>query len=315
MGTELVRVDPGHQPPAPIAADLISAILATLNARTAQTYLSDYRDFARFVGAANARAAVNAFIEMGPGEANRCALGYRVYLTERGLSSGTIARRLVALRSACRAARRIGRIAWSLDVPAPQPRPFRDTRGPGRDGWRRMLEVANAEATTPQGKRNLALIRLLHDLALRRAEAVSLDLADVDLGDGTVLIVGKGRREPDRLTLTRQARAALADWIAARGERPGPVFVPLDPGAGPDERLTGEGVRLIVAGIGKRAGLSRVPRPHGLRHQSITAALDKGVDVREVRKFSRHAKLDTITVYDDNRTDTAGKVAQIVADD
>ena len=83
--------------------------------------------------------------------------------------------------------------------------------------------------------------------------------------------------------------------------------------APPEFAWGGEAVRLLVAGLGRRAGLSRIVRPHGLRHEAITAALDAGRDVRDVRKFSRHAKLDTVLVYDDNRADVAGDIARTVA--
>ena len=36
-------------------------------------------------------------------------------------------------------------------------------------------------------------------------------------------------------------------------------------------------------------------------------------DVRSVRRFSRHAKLDTLMVYDDNRADLAGEIARRLA--
>ena len=204
-------------------------------------------------------------------------------------------------------------------MPGPRPEPYRDTRGPGAEGWRRLLDLARSDAAagTARGLRDLALLRLLHDLALRRGEAVGLDLADVDL-DGspaTVAVVGKGKLVASRLSLSRQARAALAAWVAARGPGPGPLFVRLDragPGRG---RLTGESVRRLVGGLGRRAGLARAVRPHGLRHQAITAALDAGRDVRDVRRFSRHASLDTVLIYDDARRDVAGDVAQLVAGD
>jgi integrase/recombinase XerC len=67
-----------------------------------------------------------------------------------------------------------------------------------------------------------------------------------------------------------------------------------------------------VADLGTRAGLGHV-RPHGLRHASVTAALDAGVDIRKVQKFSRHRDLRTLTLYDDNRSDMAGEVAAVVA--
>jgi integrase/recombinase XerC len=314
---ELVRFDPPHGGQlAPVGLDLVGAILATLNARTARTYISDYRDFAAFLGAPGPAEAIDALIGMGPGEANRTALAYRVHLADRKLAPGTVARRLVALRSACKAARRVGRIGWGLDVPGPKPEPYRDTRGPGRDGWRRMLDVAKAAATDPKGKRDLALIRLLHDQALRRGEAVALDVDNLDLSAGTVAVIGKGKAQAQRITLSRQTREALSDWLAVRPVGSPALFVRLDPGSGfGDPRLTGQSVALVVAAIGKAAGLARVPRPHGLRHQAITQALDSGRDVRDVRKFSRHAKLDTVLIYDDARRDVAGEIGQMIADD
>jgi integrase/recombinase XerC len=55
--------------------------------------------------------------------------------------------------------------------------------------------------------------------------------------------------------------------------------------------------------------------PHRLRHSSITAALDAtGGDVRKVQKLSRHADLNTLMIYDDNRRDEQGELSDILAD-
>jgi integrase/recombinase XerC len=251
--------------------------------------------------------------------ANGVALAYRGHLTERGLSPATIARRLSALKSAVRLARQLGRVAWSLEIEAPKVQSYRDTAGPGRSGWRAMLDRAKEAATTPRGRRDLALVRLLHDCALRRAEAIGLDLDHVDLERGVIQVLGKGKTQRVPITLPPPTRAALADWIAARGEEPGPLFLRLDRGAAKgdgDGRLTGHGVYLIVKALGKAASLSRSVAPHALRHAGITKALDvTGGNVRAVQKFSRHASLDTLTVYDDNRADLAGDVARQVAED
>ena len=304
-------------PPAVAAVDLLAAALAGRNARTARAYRGDYDDFARFLACPSAGAALDTLISLPPGTANAAALAYRAHLVDRRLSASTVARRLAALRSAVKLARQLGRVAWSLEVESPRSQSYRDTAGPGRDGWRSIVEAARAASTTPKGRRDLALIRLMHDLALRRAESVALDLADVDLIRGVVMVVGKGKTQKVPITLPAPTRAALADWIAARGPDPGPLFRRLDNGSGPDGgRLTGRGVHKIVGELGRRAKLSRPVRPHGLRHQGITRALDAtGGDVRAVRKFSRHSKVETLMVYDDNRADLAGDVARAVAED
>ena len=209
----------------------------------------------------------------------------------------------------------IGRIGWSLEVDAPKVETYRDTRGPGKEGYRRLLAVAQAQAG-PTGRRNVALLRLLHDLALRRAEAVGLDLADIDIQTSSVQILGKGRGGKVPLTLPGPTRAALADWLSVRPKGGEALFVRLDRGAAPGDRLTGRSVALIVEALGKQAGLSARVRPHGIRHQAVTEALDRtGGDIRAVQRFSRHAKLDTLMIYDDSRRDFAGDVARLVAED
>jgi len=317
MTTDLA---PFADQPAPIAVatlDLHDAVLAGRNARTACAYRADYEDFARFLGAASPADALEALVALPHGTANAAALAYRAHLVERKLAAATVARRLAALRSAVKLARQLGRVSWALEVESPRPQGYRDTAGPGRDGWRAMLDRARDEATTPKGRRDLALVRLLHDLALRRAEAVALDLADIDLARGVLQVTGKGKTAKVPITLPDPTRRARADWLAARGPEPGPLFRRLDHAAGTTGgRLTGRAVHQIVGALGRRAQLSRPVRPHGLRHQGITRALDAtGGDVRAVRRFSRHAKLDTLLTYDDNRRDLAADVARAVAED
>jgi integrase/recombinase XerC len=183
-----------------------------------------------------------------------------------------------------------------------------------------MLALAkrDAESGRPKAVRDLAIVRLLHDLGLRRGELVALDLADLDLEAeaATVAVVGKGRTEKDRLTLPDPTVDALATWMATRGLRPGPLFIRLDPVAEGPDRLTGRGVFLIVRDLGRKAGLAKPVRPHGLRHEAITRALDKtNGDVRTVQRFSRHADTRTVLLYDDRRRDLAGDVAKLVAGD
>jgi integrase/recombinase XerC len=175
-----------------------------------------------------------------------------------------------------------------------------------------MLAAADRLGDTPKARRDRAIIRLLHDRGLRRGEAVGLDLADVDLTEGTVEILGKGRSQTERLTIGPATVQAMAGWIESRGSHPGPLFVRLDPGKNLGGRLTGEAVRLIVAGIAKLAGLDRVCRPHGLRHAAITEALDRGRDVRDVAKFSRHKDVRTLLIYDDSRLDVGGDIARML---
>jgi integrase/recombinase XerC len=246
---------------------LLEAFLAGRNPRTLAAYQADLEDFRRFMEAPSVSpptvAMAVAWLLDGPeGLANIYVLDYRSEMSKRGLQITTINRRLATLRSLIKLANTHGLVTWTLpveNVPVP---PYSDTCGPDRDGFRAMLDAAGAQPG-PKGLRDVALLHLLHDLGLRRSEAVRLDVDDVNLPGNRISIPGKGRAPRELVSLPEPTRAALAAWLEARGSKPGPLFINFDR-AGKGHRLTGAAVYHIVGWLGAKAGL--VVRPHGLRH-------------------------------------------------
>lgn len=321
MRGELVKVQQTRAVALPVT-DLVAMFYEGKNPKTLRNYAAALADFAAFVGC-GVRGLPGVLFAGGNGAANALVLRYRADLlartserTGRQLSAGTVSLRLTAVRQFVKLARTTGAVAWALDVNSPKAEAYRDTRGPGLDGVRRLLaelERREVGAGGARVRRDRAMLRLMFDMGLRRFEVLGLDLAHVDLeGEGRVLVLGKKRREREPLTLSPTARAALVAWLEVRGADPGPVFVRFTKAGTParGRRLTGDGLWHVVAGLGEAAGVT--VRPHGFRHTCITAALDAGADVREVQKLSRHADLNTLLRYDDNRKDTAGKLAAMV---
>lgn len=294
----------------PTSARLVEVFLSGKSERTLRAYGLDLQDFAAFVGVVSVDEATEVLLSRPHGAANELALSWRSDLLDRGLTPATVNRRLAALRSLVKLARTIGMVPWSLELAGVKSEKYRETKGPGREGFRAVLDLAERDET-PKGLRDRVVLRLLWDLALRREEVVSLNVDNVDLSAGTVSILGKGRRERETLTLPTTTRAALRAWLAIRGTEPGPLLVNMDRRT-KGERLTGAGLYHLVQALGKRAGLTI--RPHGVRHAAITEALEAtGGNVRAVQRFSRHRDLRTLNTYDDNRTDLAGEVAALVA--
>jgi integrase/recombinase XerC len=126
--------------------------------------------------------------------------------------------------------------------------------------------------------------------------------------------VGKGEAQKEARTLPAPTMEAIDHWLKVR-----------DLIAKADElalfvntaqlkrgrRLTGQGLYHVVRSLGDAAGLRA--RPHGLRHASITAALDTSNVVRAAQAHARHASPQTTMRYDDNRPDLAGRVATALA--
>jgi len=280
-----------------------------------KAYQADMADFATFIEVGTPEAAARVFIEQGQGEANALALEYKADMIERELSPATINRRLASLRSLVKLARTLGLANWNLDVENVKSQSYRDTSGPGRCGIKSILAMA-ANQGGAKGARDVAVLRLLFDLGLRRGEVVRLDLADVDLEVKTIAVIGKGRRERQTLTLPEATCEALAAWIQERGESDGPLFVNLDHRPKVcGGRLSGTSIYRMVRSLGAGVGIST--RPHGLRHTAITeavkAATAEGIGLEEVLDFSRHADVSTLMIYRDRERNMQGRLAEMVA--
>jgi integrase len=147
----------------------------------------------------------------------------------------------------------------------------------------KLRKRAERKAATGDSKavRDLAIVRTLHDLAMQVAELVALDVGDLDLRRGT-LVIGKRRT---LATLPDPTRAALSAWMKKRRRsKPGPLFTRLDTARlkGKHTRLTSTGVSLACRELGAT--------PRAIRHEAIARALAlTGGDVEAVRLFSRLA--------------------------
>ena len=294
---------------------LCGAFLAGRSPNTLQAYAQDLAAFAAFLAAAGPGAALSRLIVVGPGEGNALLLGYRARMIEARLAPATVNRRLAAVRSALKLARTLGLSTWTPEIPGLKTRPYRDTAGPGLVGVRALLDAATRQRSSVKAARDVAIVRLMFDLGLRRGEVAGLDANDINRTGSRLLIKGKGCASKEPRTLPAITLAALETWQAVRGqaapELEPALFVNLARHS-LGQRITGRGLHHLIRQLGAAAGLKT--RPHGLRHASITAALDAtNGDVRAVQQHARHASPQTTIIYDDNRRDLAGSIAAELA--
>jgi len=284
------------------AEEVVSTFLSGRSEDTKRAYRKDLAAYADFV-ASEPVYALNSLLSDGHGLANLKVERYKSYLLKKGLSPATINRRLSAVRSVVKLARKLGKVDWTLEVENVRSEAYRDTRGPNLEEVKRLMSFTT-------NRRDSAILMLLYVLALRRGEVAHLDLEDFD-GE-RLWIQGKGKHEKEPLSLPEPVIDSLNAWIEERDDQPGALFLNFDR-AGKGERLTGTSINRIVKAIGDKAGIKLTA--HGLRHSSITNALDlSNGDVRSVQQFSRHAKVETVLKYDDNRRDLRGELAKRVAE-
>ena len=298
--------------------DLLAELLADKRSEnTRRAYARDLQDF--FLISAGRKPSpqlVSEFLKLDRFQSIALVLKYKAHLINRKLAEATINRRLAAIKSLCRYAQKVGQCQWSLEeVQGEKVKSYRDTSGVGVDAYRKILE--QCDRALPSGKRNYAIFRLLWDNALRRGEICKLNHADFDPELRTLQILGKGRgTQQERIDLSEGTSAAIAQWQQHLSPHSSTtaLFTALD-NAHKGHRLTGNAIYQLVREAAQKAGIQKVISPHRCRHSAITAALDAtGGNVREVQKLSRHSRLETLMIYDDQRIGVQGKISTLLAD-
>lgn len=158
--------------------------------------------------------------------------------------------------------------------------------------------LALLEQTDPKtflGLRNKVLMLLMLDSGLRLTEALRLKLPNVDVAGGTVLVMGKGRKER-RVPFAKVTRHALEVYLAARRRVVVPsdlLFISRHGG-----ELTTRHVQIMVKRYGERAGIQGVRvSPHTLRHTCATQYIRNGGDPFSLQQILGHSTLEMVRNY------------------
>ena len=289
---------------------------------TIRAYHGDLERFAAFlglslgVGPLSTGAALDLYFRQSAPSAHEIAAGFRASLLRASLSAATINRHLAALRSIAKLARMLGVCGWLIEVPGVRGERRRQSAGPTMGTVNAML-AATAGDTTRE-TRDAAIVWVFVCLGLRVNELCGLTLQETDLARKTTWIRGKGRREREQVPLPAPAVAAIRRYLVHRGLGPGPLFRTLGRrGGARDGGLEPRSVLRLIGQLGGRVG-QRV-WCHGLRHTSITQAVElgqrEGLGIEKIRAHSRHRSITTLMTYVDehDRSMTQRVLGDLVA--
>ena len=159
--------------------------------------------------------------------------------------------------------------------------------------------LAAIDTKTPFGKRDRAVVELLYGIGLRISELLGLDLEDIDLAEGLVMVRrGKGGKER-LLPLPEETRRALREYLefgrpkmAAADER---AFFVSRSRLG--DRMKECAFGRVLRGYVKKAGITKRITPHILRHSCATHLLKGRADIRQIQVLLGHENLGTTQLY------------------
>jgi len=236
-------------------------------------------------------------------------MAFVLYLKERGYAATTVARKLAAIRSFFKHLASTG--AVSANPAEEMASPHVDRTLPhtvSSSDLDALMSKLNTAAETPEVLRDRAMLQLLYATGLRVGELVALNLADLDLNEGSVAAAagrGKSRRIVINSDLAVEALGAYLERgrpMLARSHERGAILAAEDAQGEAlflnhrGQRLTRQGFWLILKAYARSAGLGNIT-PHILRHSFAAQKLQGGVDIKDLQKILGHANISTTQIY------------------
>jgi integrase/recombinase XerC len=149
-------------------------------------------------------------------------------------------------------------------------------------------------------RRDQLILELLYGCGLRVHELAGLDREALKLDQGSIAVLGKGKKER-RVPIGRACQAAHDEYLGWRPRLCHPKTGVQDPRA------------LLLSRYGRRLGIRQIQNlvrqygalgagradlhPHALRHTCATHMLEGGADIRVIQEFLGHQSLSTTQRY------------------
>ena len=209
------------------------------------------------------------------------------YLASISVRRSTARQRFCQLRQFGRWLYRRGHLTVDLTADLRSPRqPRAVPRAYRKDVVDRLLTIA------PDARARLIVLLEVQE-GLRACEVARAEVGDVDFGEQTLLVRGKGSRER-LLPLSAQTWAALEEYLTERGVKAGHLIRSYNE---PWKGISSAHVQHLVQGWLRLVGV-RSGGGHGLRHTMATTLLrETGADIRDVQLALGHATLQSTSVY------------------
>ncbi len=256
--------------------------------------LAAYRnDLNQFTQRLSGEAGVTSWEEVSQSQ----IVDYILYMKELEYASSTVARKVAAIKSFFHYLRDEDAVKNdpTLTLESPKVKKHLPKAITEEDVERLLAEPTKSDS--PKALRDSALLEVLYATGMRVTELVSLNVTDVDLEAGTIYCIGKGDRE--RVApIYDQAGLILGRYInegrprLARDAEEKALFLNHR-----GERLTRQGLWLIIKHYVDAIGIESEVTPHTLRHSFATHMLHGGAKLRDVQKLLGHANISTTQVY------------------
>lgn len=157
-------------------------------------------------------------------------------------------------------------------------------------------QLLNNLSDTFIGARDSAMLELMYSSGLRLSELTQLNLPDIDWGNRSVIVTGKGNKSR-QLPIGRFAYNALKQWLPWREKHIKESHEPAVFITNKGQRLSQRTVQLRLKALSVSQDMSQSVNPHMLRHSFASHLLESSGDLRAVQELLGHANISTTQIY------------------
>ncbi|MDE5845063.1 MAG: site-specific tyrosine recombinase XerD [Muribaculaceae bacterium] len=157
--------------------------------------------------------------------------------------------------------------------------------------------IDEIDKSTPEGRRNNAIIEVMYGCGLRVSELVNLEINKLYFDEGYIVVTGKGSKERI-VPISDVAIDLVNEYMTERAQ--------LDVVAGEENvlflnrrghRLTRQMIFTIIKRLARQAGITKEISPHTLRHSFATHLLEGGANLRAIQQMLGHESIATTEIY------------------
>jgi len=186
--------------------------------------------------------------------------------------------------------------------------PKKEKKLPRYFEYNELLDLFDVpDINTPLGERNRLILELLYATGIRVGELVNIKISDIDLGDRTIYILGKGNKERivyfNEVTL-KYLKKYLSNGRVKLNKSNSPYLFLNNRG----NQITTRGIQDVLDKIIKKTSLSKNISPHMIRHSFATHLLNEGCDLLSVQQLLGHDSLSATSIYTHVTTDRMKEV-------
>lgn len=223
--------------------------------------------------------------------------GYMRFLKDKGYKSSTIARKIAAVKSFVSFLLEQGKLSDDPTQILASPKIKKTAPRPLSVSEINNLLAEPAKLSTPEAKRDKAMLELLYATGLRASELMGLNIKDINLRDNTVRCVSRGHKTrvipiDDKVAKIIKDYRDNARPQLVNNEKETALFVNRR-----GERLTRQGFWQIVQSYADKAGLNVKVTPRNIRYSLAIHKLRSGANLQSVKELLGHAHISTTKAY------------------